>query len=276
MNDIEALAEEIRDALGAKNVRVLDAEFSGDSVAILDGDTVTVEALAEIIAESFTPFATVISSTLEPSELDELLESEGEEVAPEDAQRIMDEHAGETDMVGVYWLHSGARLGYIVVASWRREFESIMGAWKLGQRARYYDEQSREAARITHLADQLEADPAYRAANAQERRIVGTAFVEPLVAGDDYAAGITRAVLELAGRKAREAATAAYLPLREDFYALAEELIETATWRTSNARASERDDAARQFLLNRTDGYAPTSDDVKKLRLAAERRAGRR
>jgi len=273
VEDIRDIADRVRQALAARNVRVLDAYFTLDPAVTLDAETTTVDELVDVIAESFTPFASVNVTRLERDELDAAVEANGDLLRAE-AIAIFNEHIGDADTVGVYWLHGAVPLSYFAAAPWRFRLNQLLEVSELDHRLQIDAERDKEDARLTHLIDQLEANPDFRGASINTRRAVGTNLVESLLDVQDE--GLRYRVVARASIKAQDNATSTYMRLRGQFPELAAELVETEMWRTSNRRVADRDNAARQFLVSKADGYGPTIQDVTTLRVTADGIVGRR
>ncbi|GAA4150024.1 hypothetical protein [Leifsonia shinshuensis] len=267
MTDLGELADRIREGLSARGVRVMEAIFAAEPAISLDEESTTVDDLIELVSASFTPLATITTTRLDRDELEEAVEASAGPLDPE-VIRIFDDQVGDVDTVGVYWIHGAVTLAYYAAADWRGRLNQLLVVNEIDRRERFDKERSAKEARTTHLVDQLEAHPEFRAASINTRRAVGSALVESLLDVDDEV--LRSRVVARASIRAQDNAIATYMTLQGRFAELAAELAATDLWTSRGSRVADRDSAARSFLISEADGYGPTVHDVTALRVAAD------
>lgn len=263
MEDVEQVELEFIEGARRRGIRVLDAAFPVEPTVVMSGESVSVEDALDVVQQVFAPFISVSTTRLD---LVELLEDVDGDDLPEDLRRRCEERAGQVDGVFVRWLAGGCVYLYVAVPEWRQELTELLEESSEERQARQDMADQGAAIRITHLAELVERDPAYRAATSQQRKAAGRRALEPELRIDE--GWDTEAiVLEQAGRLVRANAAAAYAQLDEA--ELAAELRASEDFRSiGNAVARKR--FVRNFLVQKSGGYGPANELVEALRSAAE------
>jgi hypothetical protein len=270
MDEMETLAKELRDGARQRGLRILEAAFPGDPVAILNHQTTSVADILDLAHHSFAPFITITTTYLERDDIESIVDEFGDpDEVPAEVLGAIAEHVGEADRLMVQWLSGGGLFVYLATPVWREDIDRVLDEWRKGRAAQNDDTVKEFWIRVTHLADQLELNPAYRAANSQLRRSVGADLLEPMLRqGEGHFT--VRHVLDQAGRCVRDNSAGVYAELEDRIDNLAKELRQTDAWGAAR-RAPDATAVARAFLIEQADGYAPTAEIVDRLRHAAGR-----
>lgn len=270
MSDIDDLLARVQVGAEKRGIRVLDAAFPTEPTVVFDESTTSVEDALDVAQAQFATFLSVDVTTLDHAEIEDLWDEEDplESGPPPKVQRIFEEHEGDSDGLFLRWLANGAVFLYVAVPEWRIELNVLLEAEQVAQTLRRVDERLAHRIRVTHLADQIEGDPAFRAGNAQTRRSIGRTLLAPLLKSDEDARFV-QFVLDNATRLARDNSIAVYSELVGSVDELATELRLGDAWQAART-SSERTKAARDLLESRADGYAPAVALVESLRRTAE------
>lgn len=270
VSDIDELLTQIQVGAEKRGIRVFDAVFPTEPIVVFNEGTTSVDDALDLAESQFAHFVSVEVTRLNPTDLEGLWDDgESEEPAPPpEAARILAEHEGDSDGLFLRWLGGGATFLYIAVPEWKVELDALLEAEQGQQALRRVDERLAYGIRVTHLADQLEGNPAFRGGNAQTRRSIGKTLLEPLLKADDDSR-LVQIVLDRATRLARDNGIGAYAQLADSLEELAQELLEDVAWQTART-LTDRATAARDILISHADGYAPTAALVERLRRLAD------
>jgi hypothetical protein len=273
VEDFDELVQQFRAGAEKRNLRLLEAEFPKKPDVIFRYGMTSADEVLDVAQQSFAPFVSLTVSRLDTAEL---IESWGEkdffsEAPPEPPAELLglwEERAGQIDGVFVEWVGGGATYIFLAVPAWKQELEGLRDGWSEDRDAQRADEYRAVLIRITHLAEQVERDPGYRAGTLQARASIGKNVLEPMLQSDD-GAYIRDQVLKEASRLVRDNSQAAYSRLTGQMDELAAELRLTRAWMEARLVA-DRTAAARDFLLQRAGGYSPAVSVVNELRRLAE------
>ena len=270
VSDIDELLTQIQVGAEKRGIRVLDAVFPTEPTVVFDESTTSVEDVLDLAQSQFAHFVSVDVTRLESADLEDIWDDgESEEpTPPPEVARILAEHEGDSDGLFLRWLGNGATFLYIAVPAWKVELDALLEAEQSQQALRRVDERLAHGIRVTHLADQIEGNPAFRGGNAQTRRSIGKTLLEPLLKSDDDSR-LVQIVLDRATRLARDNSVAVYAALADSLEDLSSELCEDEAWQTART-TTDRTTAARDFLASRAEGYAPAVALVESLRRMAD------
>lgn len=271
VDDFEEVLQQIRVGAQQRELRIFDAAFRDEPTVILRLETTTIDEALDLAQYVFAPFLSISTSRLTASDLTESWDQDDEDPSapPPELMRQWEEREGQIDGVFVRWVAGGSDYLYMAIPSWKIELDELREKWSEDQEAQRSDGLRAHYIRITHLAEQLEREPTYRAATSQSRRSIGKALLEPLLRSQEGA--VTELlVLKEASRVVRDNAAEAYGPLLGQIDQLAAELRTTEEWIAAR-RAADRTAAIRRFLIDRTGGYAPAGMLIEDLRRAASR-----
>lgn len=271
MDDFEELVGDLKAGAERRGLRFLEATFPGDPAVIFHHGTVGLDDVLDIAQNSFAPFLSLSVSRLDPSEIMDSWDpdDDGEQAPPAQLLERWQERAGQIDGVILQWIASGAVYLYLAVPAWKQELEELRDNWSEELDAQQTDLRLAYRIRITHLAEQVERAPEFRAGNNQTREAIGKALLEPMLESDE-GGPVTYLVLREAGRLVRANAQAEYAKLLGEMDQLAAELRMSRHWLLAH-RASDRASEARNFLMQRTGGYSPSGAMVNELRRRAEK-----
>jgi hypothetical protein len=271
MDDFEELVGDLKAGAERRGLRFLDATFPGDPAVIFHHGAISIDDVLDIAQHSFAPFLSLGVTRLDPSDLMDTWDpdEDGEQAPPAELMGRWQERAGEIDGVILQWIASGAVYLYLAVPAWKQELEELRDNWSEELDAQRTDLRMAYRIRITHLAEQIERAPEFRAGNNQTREAIGKALLEPMLQSDE-GGPVSYLVLKEAGRQVRANAQAEYAKLLGEMDQLAAELRMTRQWLRAK-RASDRTSEARNFLMQRSGGYAPSGTMVNELRRRAEK-----
>jgi hypothetical protein len=262
---------DLKDGAERRGLRFLEATFPGDPAVIFHHGTVGVDDVLDIAQHTFAPFLSLGVGRLDSSDLLESWDPDDEDadqVPPAELLESWQERAGQIDMVALQWIAGGAVYLYLAVPAWKQELEALRDNWSEELDAQRTDLRLAYRIRITHLAEQLERAPEFRAGNNQTREAIGKALLEPMLQSDE-GGPVSYLVLKEAGRLVRENTQAEYSKLLGEMDQLAADLRLTRQWLLAR-RASDRTSEARNFLIQRSGGYSPSGAMVTELRRRAE------
>lgn len=271
MDDFEELVGNLRAGAERRGLRFLEASFPGDPAVIFHHGTIGPDEVLDIAQHTFAPFLSLSVGRLEASDLLESWDPEDEDVdqaPPAELLARWQERAGEIDMVALQWVATGSVYLFLAVPAWKTELEGLRDNWSEELDAQRLDLSRAHQIRVTHLAEQIERAPEYRAGNNQTRPAIGKALLEPMLQSNEGRV-VSFFVLKESGRMVRDNAQAEFSKLLGRMDQLAAELRMSRHWLLAK-RASDRVAAARDFLIHRSGGYAPTGAMVNELRRLAE------
>jgi hypothetical protein len=272
MDDFEDLVGDLKAGAERRGLRFLDATFPGDPAVIFHHITVGIDDVLDIAQNSFAPFLSLSVSRLDPSDLMDTWDpddDDADQAPPAEVLERWQERAGQIDGVILQWIASGAVYLYLAVPAWKQELEELRDNWSEEIDAQRTDLRMAYRIRITHLAEQIERAPEFRAGNNQTREAIGKTLLEPMLQSDE-GGPVSYLVLKEAGRLVRANAQAEYSKLLGEMDQLAAELRMTRQWLLAR-RASDRTSEARNFLISRSGGYSPSGTMVNELRRRAEK-----
>lgn len=272
MDDFEELVGDLRAGAERRRLRFLDATFPGDPAVIFHYGTIGIDDVLDIAQHTFAPFLSLGVTRLDPSELLGSWDAEdqdADQAPPAELLERWEERAGQVDGVVLQWIANGAVYLYLAVPAWKQELEDLRENWSEELDAQRTDISRAYRIRITHLAEQIERAPEYRAGNNQTRGSIGKSLLEPMLQSNE-GGPVSYLVLKEAGRLVRENAQAEYSKLLGKMDQLAADLRMTRQWLLTK-RASDRTTEARNFLIQRSAGYAPSGAMVNELRRLAEK-----
>lgn len=270
MDDFEELVGNLRAGADRRGLRFLNATFPGDPAVIFHHGAILVDDVLDIAQNAFAPFLSLDVTRLDPAELLESWDPDDENTDPTPPAELMErweERAGQIDMVALQWIASGSAYLYLAVPAWKQELEDLRENWSEELDAQRTDLSRAHQIRVTHLAEQIERAPEYRAANNQTRPAIGKILLEPMLQSKEGNL-VSFYVLKGASSMVRHNAQAEYSKLLGQMDQLAAELRMSRQWLMAR-RASDRMAAARDFLIHRSGGYAPTGALVTELRRLA-------
>ncbi len=272
MDDFEELVGDLKAGAERRGLRFLEATFPGDPAVIFHNGTIGIDDVLDIAQHSFAPFLSLGVTRLDPAELLDTWDpddDDAEQTPPAELLQRWEERAGQIDGVVLQWIASGAVYLYLAVPAWKQELEDLRENWSEELDAQRTDISRAYRIRITHLAEQIERAPEYRAGNNQSRTAIGKALLEPMLQSNE-GGPVSYLVLKEAGKLVRENAQAEYSKLIGEMDQLAADLRMTRQWLMAH-RASDRTSEARNFLTQRSGGYAPSGAMVNELRRLAEK-----
>lgn len=272
MDDFEGLVGDLRAGAERRGLRFLEATFPGDPAVIFRYGTIGIDDVLDIAQHSFAPFLSLVVTRLDPAELLDSWdpdEDDAEQTPPAELLQRWEERAGQIDGVVLQWIASGAVYLYLAVPAWKQELLDLRENWSEELDAQRTDLSRAQQIRVTHLAEQIERAPEYRAGNNQSRPAIGRVLMEPMLQSNEGRI-VSFFVLKEAGRMVRDNAQAEFSKLLGQMDQLAAELRMSRHWLMAR-RASDRTAVARDFLIERLDGYAPTGAMVNELRRLAEK-----
>ncbi len=248
----------------------MEAAFPGEPTVVFQQETTSVDELLDLAQHAFAPFVSLTVSRLDPSELIESWDAEDEANPDLPAQllSLWQERAGQIDGVFVQWIASGAVYLYLAVPAWKGELEELRENWSEEKHAQRTDLYRAVRIRITRLAEELECEPEYRSGTLHSRGSIGKALLEPKLQSTDDPYMVTQ-ILSEASRLVRDNAGAEYSKLMGQMDELALKLRATRAWQEVYT-ARDRAAAARNFLIEQSGGYSPSTDMVSRLRRLAE------
>lgn len=272
MDDFEELVGELKAGAERRGLRFLEASFPGDPAVIFHHGTIGPDDVLDIAQHTFAPFLSLSVGRLDASDLLESWDPEDEDVdqaPPAELLARWQERAGEIDMVALQWIASGAVYLYLAVPAWKQELEALRDNWSEELDAQRLDLSRAHQIRVTHLAEQIERAPEYRAGNNQTRPAIGKALLEPMLQSNEGRV-VSFMVLKEAGSMVRNNARVEISKLLGQMDQLAAELRLSRHWLMAK-HASDRMIVARDFLIQRSGGYAPSGAMVTELRRLAEK-----
>lgn len=265
-DEMGALVQQLTAGAEQRGIRVVPAQFAKESVHLIY-DATSVDDVLDIIQQSFTPFISILASTIDRDDVEKKFLDDEDDELPSEVARILDDHEDDVSEVDVYWVASGVVFRYSAMPAWREELSDLLAEQRADQEAHHFDDLRSHWIRVTALADQLEMEPGYRAASLQERPAVAKNLFEQLRGPEDDFM-MEKHVVEEAGKRVRANATAAYASVDITSQELVERLQRTPEWINASG-AVERDAATTQFLIQLTGGYAPKRELVVALRRRA-------
>ena len=249
MDDFEELVGDLKAGAERRGLRFVDATLPGDPAVIFHHGTVGVDDVLDIAQHTFAPFLSLNVSRLDPSELLDSWDPDDDEAGqapPEELLERWQEQDGQVDGVFLQWIASGAVYLYLAVPAWKQELEELRDNWSEELDAQRTDLSRAQQIHVTHLAEQIERAPEYRAGNNQTRPAIGKVLLEPMLQSNEGRV-VSFFVLKEAGRMVRENAQAEFSKLLGQMDQLAAELRMSRHWLMAK-RASDRTVAARDFL----------------------------
>lgn len=189
VDDFEEVLQQIRVGAQQRELRVIDAAFRDEPTVILRFETTTIDEALDLAQYVFAPFLSISTSRLTASDLTESWDQDDEDPSapPPELVRQWEEREGQIDGVFVRWVAGGSDYLYMAFPSWKIELDELRERWSEDQEAQRSDGLRAHYIRITHLAEQLEREPTYRAATSQSRRSIGKALLEPLLRSQEGA-----------------------------------------------------------------------------------------
>lgn len=273
MDDVNEVEDAIRSGALRLGLAVIEATFDGAPIASLDAAEVSVEDALAIAQRMFAPFVTVTTTVFDArADFPEAFSRQGEELDPKGVNEKLRPWEGEPDSVCLQWLTSSGRsLVWLFMPKWRIELNEHVARWKVEQFANANERSAFLNARIVSVADRLESEPMLRRAGYREKKAIADKLVSGFLRGDrddDVVAhfATTRAVSQV-----RDNTTTMFGELLEQLDVLATELSATPAFRSARF-LQDRKSVAREFLIERSGGYAPTEPVVNAL-VSATRRA---
>jgi hypothetical protein len=256
VDDFGDLVRELEAGAAARNLRVLDAYFTGQPDVILLHETTAPDEVLDLAQQCFAPVLSLHITRLDLDHEVAAWEEWKDTRAPGQLRDGWRENNGQIDYVSLQWMVSGTHYLYMAVPAWKQALDALASEIQSLQDTEETAQAQSFRHRVTYLAEQLELDPEYRAGTIRERESIGKRVLEPLLRADE-GAEMTRHVLQEAKKLVSANSQDAYAEISKDLDGFAAELKMHRSW--SGARsAAERKTATRDFLRKRTGGYAPS------------------
>lgn len=265
MEDIEPVVHELTEGATRRGIAVIDATFPGTPAFVLDNESTTPDQALDLAQQMAAPFVSIDVTHLDAAEL---LIAQGDDL-PESFERLVLQNDGKPAVITMRWIGLGSVALFVATSAWWDKLNDLSDQAEAVRKQSWSEKQETRAIRLTHLTEQIELDPRYRAANQMQRTTIGRVVLDELKSAEDDPATL-RWSLERASRLVRENAVIAYTPILASLQAVAEDIPTTQDWWAARTM-KEREKVVREYLLART-GYAPSNDLVTHMaRLAAGR-----
>lgn len=260
--DIAELVDVAHREAAARELVVVPAVILGDDAVIMTFPEVSVGVALDLAVRSGAPFVTIDAERFDSAEI---LQSLGDDrPIPNRLRSAFTSREGEYQELWIRWVSMGSAYAFLAVPAWHSELLAEVEAWREGSEEAEREEFEASRARISDFVAAALQSSDVRIARPSHRKGVVERAIRNSVSCEIDARELDIAIRQ-AVHRVREANNFEYASVEASVPEVMAEYMASNGGDFPRWTSVEKRQSIREFLVEKTGGYAPTETLVKRI-----------